>query len=93
MKQSVNSGMFLQILSDRSFSTVKVKEGYYALGLEYVMAYAGKDVRLDVQSFGSLAGKLVKRKRFEEAKIVLKEMVKFVASVNLSLLVGLLVSV
>uniref|UniRef100_A0A1J3JNV2 Pentatricopeptide repeat-containing protein, mitochondrial n=1 Tax=Noccaea caerulescens TaxID=107243 RepID=A0A1J3JNV2_NOCCA len=42
---------------------------------EFVMAYAGKDVRLDGESFGSLAGKLVKRKRFDEAKIVLKEMV------------------
>ncbi|KAG7643766.1 Pentatricopeptide repeat [Arabidopsis suecica] len=52
-----------------------VEGGYYALGLEFVMAYAGKDLRLDSESFGFLAGKLVKRKRYEEAMIVVKEMV------------------
>ncbi|XP_010517440.1 PREDICTED: pentatricopeptide repeat-containing protein At2g40240, mitochondrial [Camelina sativa] len=52
-----------------------VEGGYYALGLEFVIAYAGKDLRLDTESFGCLAGKLVKRKRFEEAKVVLREMV------------------
>ncbi|KAL1217853.1 Pentatricopeptide repeat-containing protein [Cardamine amara subsp. amara] len=52
-----------------------VEEGYYALGVEFVLAYAGRDLRLDAESFGSLAGKLMKKKRFEEAKIVLKEMV------------------
>ncbi|XP_010508891.1 PREDICTED: pentatricopeptide repeat-containing protein At2g40240, mitochondrial-like [Camelina sativa] len=52
-----------------------VEGGYYALGLEFVITCAGKDLRLDAESFGCLAGKLVKRKRFEEAKVVLKEMV------------------
>ncbi|CAE6040842.1 unnamed protein product [Arabidopsis arenosa] len=52
-----------------------VEGGYYAMGLEFVMAYAGKDLGLDSESFGFLAGKLVKRKRFGEAKIVVKEMV------------------
>ncbi|EOA27461.1 hypothetical protein CARUB_v10023599mg [Capsella rubella] len=52
-----------------------VEGGYYALGLEFVIANAGKDLRLDAKSFGCLAGKLMKRKRFEEAKTVLKEMV------------------
>ncbi|CAA7060424.1 unnamed protein product [Microthlaspi erraticum] len=48
--------------------------GYYAQGVEFVMAYAGKDERLDEENLGSLASKLIKRKRFEEAKLVLKEM-------------------
>lgn len=56
--------------------TELVKEGYYALSLEFVITYAGKDLRLDGESFGCLAGTLIKRKRFEETKIVLREMVK-----------------
>ncbi|VVB05831.1 unnamed protein product [Arabis nemorensis] len=48
--------------------------GYYALAVEFVMAYAGKDKRLDEENMGSLASKLIKRKRFKEAKLVLKEM-------------------
>lgn len=51
-----------------------VECGYYAQGVEFVLAYAGKDQRLDEESMGSLASKLVKRKRFKEAKLVLKEM-------------------
>ncbi|CAH8360436.1 unnamed protein product [Eruca vesicaria subsp. sativa] len=51
-----------------------VECGYYAQGVEFVMAYAGRDKRLDEESMGSLASKLVKRKRFKEAKMVLKEM-------------------
>ncbi|CAB87857.1 putative protein [Arabidopsis thaliana] len=51
-----------------------VESGYYALSVEFVMAYAGKDKRLDEENLGSLASKLIKRKRFKEAKMVLKEM-------------------
>ncbi|XP_010427409.1 PREDICTED: pentatricopeptide repeat-containing protein At3g56030-like [Camelina sativa] len=53
---------------------VMVESGYYALSVEFVMAYAGKDKRLDEENLGSLASKLIKRKRFNEAKLVLKEM-------------------
>ncbi|KAG7561042.1 Pentatricopeptide repeat [Arabidopsis thaliana x Arabidopsis arenosa] len=51
-----------------------VESGYYALSVEFVMAYAGKDKKLDEENLGSLASKLIKRKRFKEAKLVLKEM-------------------
>ncbi|KAL1207933.1 Pentatricopeptide repeat-containing protein [Cardamine amara subsp. amara] len=51
-----------------------VENGYYAQGVEFVMAYAGKDQRLDEENLGSLASKLIKKKRFKEAKLVLKEM-------------------
>lgn len=51
-----------------------LESGYYALSVEFVMAYAGKDKRLDEENLGSLASKLIKRKRFKEAKLVLKEM-------------------
>ncbi|EOA25378.1 hypothetical protein CARUB_v10018709mg [Capsella rubella] len=53
---------------------VMVESGYYTLSVEFVMAYAGKDKRLDEENLGSLASKLIKRKRFNEAKLVLKEM-------------------
>uniref|UniRef100_A0A1J3JMS7 Pentatricopeptide repeat-containing protein n=1 Tax=Noccaea caerulescens TaxID=107243 RepID=A0A1J3JMS7_NOCCA len=51
-----------------------IESGYYAQSVEFVMAYAGKDQRLDEENLGSLASKLIKRKRFKEAKLVLKEM-------------------
>ncbi|XP_010534612.1 PREDICTED: LOW QUALITY PROTEIN: pentatricopeptide repeat-containing protein At3g56030 [Tarenaya hassleriana] len=51
-----------------------VSRGYYAQAVKFVMAYVGKDERLDTESMGGLASKLIKRKRFEEAKMVLKEM-------------------
>ncbi|CAN8254492.1 unnamed protein product [Cochlearia groenlandica] len=51
-----------------------LENGYYAQCVEFVLAYAGKDKRLDEENLGSLATKLVKRKRFKEAKLVLNEM-------------------
>ncbi|XP_020540286.1 pentatricopeptide repeat-containing protein At3g56030, mitochondrial isoform X2 [Jatropha curcas] len=51
-----------------------LKLGYYAQAVKFVMIYAGRDAALDTESFGLLASKLVKLGRFEEAKVVLKEM-------------------
>ncbi|KFK34846.1 hypothetical protein AALP_AA5G200700 [Arabis alpina] len=54
--------------------TEMIECGYYALVVEFVMAYVGKDKRLDEENLGSLASKLIKRKRFKEAELVLEEM-------------------
>lgn len=47
---------------------------YYEQAVEFVMAYGGKDKELDTQSFGILAHRLIKLKKFEKAMLVLEEM-------------------
>lgn len=51
-----------------------LKLGYYAQAVEFVMICGGKDKKLDEESFGILGSRLINLKRFEEAKLVLKEM-------------------
>ena len=53
-----------------------LKLGYYAQAVEFVMIYGGKDKKLDEENFGILGSRLIYLKRFEEAKVVLKEMRK-----------------
>lgn len=53
-----------------------LKLGYYAQAVEFVMSYGGRDEGLDTESFGILASRLINLKRFDDAKLVLKEMSK-----------------
>ncbi|CAN8317525.1 unnamed protein product [Cochlearia groenlandica] len=76
MEEEEEEGVTVLYSTHAHVITGLVDEGYYALGLEFVLAYAGNDVKLDSECFGCLAWKLVKRKRFVEAKIVLREIVK-----------------
>ncbi|XP_057466918.1 pentatricopeptide repeat-containing protein At2g40240, mitochondrial-like [Actinidia eriantha] len=50
--------------------------GYYAQAVEFVVSYSERDLGLDTESFGLLASRLIKLNRFDEAKMVLKEMSK-----------------
>nr|GMD52966.1 pentatricopeptide repeat-containing protein At3g56030, mitochondrial-like [Ipomoea batatas] len=51
-----------------------VRLGFHAQALEFVMTCSGRDLKLDYENFGTLATKLIYRKRFEDAKVVVKEM-------------------
>lgn len=53
-----------------------IRMRYYGQAIEFVMMYGGKDRKLDEESFGILASRLINLKRFEDAKLVLKEMRK-----------------
>ncbi|KAF5183524.1 Pentatricopeptide repeat-containing protein [Thalictrum thalictroides] len=48
--------------------------GCFAQGLEFVMAFGGRNKGLDTENFGYLLSCLVRRKRVEEAKLVFGEM-------------------
>ncbi|XP_065852241.1 pentatricopeptide repeat-containing protein At3g56030, mitochondrial isoform X2 [Euphorbia lathyris] len=50
-----------------------LKSGYYAQALKFVKIYGGRDASLDSQNFGTLASKLIKLNKVEEAKLVLEE--------------------
>ncbi|KAI4351929.1 hypothetical protein L6164_006228 [Bauhinia variegata] len=47
---------------------------YYDQAIRYVMSFSGKDTWLDSENFGFLSRRLIKLKKFEEAKLVLEEM-------------------
>ncbi|GFY82090.1 tetratricopeptide repeat (TPR)-like superfamily protein [Actinidia rufa] len=53
-----------------------LRMGYYAQAVEFVVSYGERDLGLDTESFGLLASRLIKLNRFDEAKMVLKEMSK-----------------
>ncbi|PIN22463.1 hypothetical protein CDL12_04829 [Handroanthus impetiginosus] len=53
-----------------------VRCGYYAQAVEFVMIFAGRDEKLDAENFRYLIKRLKIRKRIEEAKLVVEEMVK-----------------
>ncbi|GKU92154.1 hypothetical protein SLEP1_g5921 [Rubroshorea leprosula] len=53
-----------------------LKLGYYDQAVRFVLIFAGKDEKLDTESFGVLAHKLITCGRLDEAKRVLEEMVK-----------------
>ncbi|KAG9150530.1 hypothetical protein Leryth_010908 [Lithospermum erythrorhizon] len=50
------------------------RDGFYHQAVELVRCYAGRDSKLDFDNFGLLATRLLKLKRFDEAKIVVEEM-------------------
>ncbi|CAH9101526.1 unnamed protein product [Cuscuta epithymum] len=51
-----------------------VRLGFHAQALEFVKVYAGRDANLDYENFGTLAMKMIHRRRYEDVKVVLKEM-------------------
>ncbi|KAJ4971948.1 hypothetical protein NE237_005047 [Protea cynaroides] len=53
-----------------------VKLGYFAQAVKFVLSVAERDKALDAQNFGHLGRFLMKRRRFEEAKLVFGEMDK-----------------
>ncbi|XP_052189221.1 pentatricopeptide repeat-containing protein At3g56030, mitochondrial [Diospyros lotus] len=53
-----------------------LKMGFYSQAVEFVMSYAGRDRGLDTENFGLLSSRLIDLKRFDEARLVLKEMEK-----------------
>lgn len=53
-----------------------LKLGYYEQAVEFVMSYAGRERRLDTENFGILANRLIEMKRVDEAKVVVKEMIR-----------------
>lgn len=53
-----------------------LKLGYYAQAVEFVVSCGGRDMRLDTESFGILASRLISLRRFDDAKLVLGEMRK-----------------
>lgn len=53
-----------------------VRLGYSAQAVEFVKNYAGKDKKLDSHNFGLLATRLIAVEKVDEARNVLKEMVK-----------------
>ncbi|XP_043715093.1 pentatricopeptide repeat-containing protein At2g40240, mitochondrial [Telopea speciosissima] len=53
-----------------------VRLEYFAQAVEFVLSVAGKDKALDAQNFGHLGKYLMKRRRFEEAKLIFGKMDK-----------------
>ncbi|GFP97666.1 pentatricopeptide repeat-containing protein at3g56030 [Phtheirospermum japonicum] len=53
-----------------------VRRRYYALAVEYVRIFAGKDEKLDAENFGYLVRRLRNGKRIAEAKSVVEEMAR-----------------
>ncbi|VFQ81146.1 unnamed protein product [Cuscuta campestris] len=53
-----------------------VRLGFHKQAFQYVMACAGRDERLDCANLGELGRKMIRRRRYEDVKVVLKEMRK-----------------
>lgn len=53
-----------------------LKLGYYEEAVEFVMSYGGRERGLDRENFGILANRLIEMKRVDEAKVVVKEMIR-----------------
>ncbi|GAV62488.1 PPR domain-containing protein/PPR_3 domain-containing protein [Cephalotus follicularis] len=50
--------------------------GYYAQAVQFVKICGGRDLKLDIESFGTLASKMIRMGRNDEAKLVVEEMDK-----------------
>lgn len=74
LRRMVDDGVPLLLSTHTYIINSLLSRGFYAQALKFVRGFSGKDTWLDTAGFGSLANKLIKLKRFGEAKEVLDEM-------------------
>ncbi|KAE8057226.1 hypothetical protein FH972_013933 [Carpinus fangiana] len=73
-RSMVDDGVSVTLSTHMHVVKALLRLGYYEQAVEFVRILAGRDKWLDTYNFGCLASKLIRLKRFGEAKLVLEEM-------------------
>lgn len=76
LRRMVEDGVSPMYCTYGHITTAMVKLGCYKQAVDFVIGCGGTDTFLDTESFGILAARLIRVKRFEEANVVLMEMSK-----------------
>lgn len=76
LRRMMDEGFHVKYSTHGHVIKALLKLKYYDQAVRFAMIFAGKDDQLDTESLGVLASKLIARKRFDEAKVVLEEMGK-----------------
>ncbi|EEF49784.1 pentatricopeptide repeat-containing protein, putative [Ricinus communis] len=74
LRRMVDDGVHVLYSTHVHVINALLRLGCYVQATKFVMIFGGRDIAFDTEIFGILASKLIKLERFEEAKLVLKEM-------------------